>query len=285
MYGVIKRLTELLDPQKVSIMGIDISLVDTPIETRASTPSLSSVPPPHQGHGNSGNVDMAIKHDWLWSKLSKWLKANDILITEAGMPSVGVWDTKLPRDTTTISQMFWRSIGYTLPAAQGAALASRELGSVQRVILFITDRNFQSTAPAISTILKHKLDIIIFLINNGGYTIERWLHDMKAGYNDAPDWEYTAIPKTMGGKAMVDISNVHSGPYVHPAKMMTKRDRGYKSYTVNNMIELEELWVKEEFKKPMGMHFVEMHMRKEDAPLPLKLVCKNIVKTNKASST
>ncbi|KAK3061510.1 hypothetical protein LTS18_006044, partial [Coniosporium uncinatum] len=160
------------------------------------------------------------------------------------------------------------------------------LGSVQRVILFITDRNFQSTVPAISTILKHKLDIIIFLINNGGYTIERWLHDMKAaGYNDAPDWEYTALPKTMGGKAMVDISNVHSGPYIHPAKMMTKRDRGYKSYTVNNMIELEELWAKEEFKKPMGMHFVEMHMRKEDAPLPLKLVCKNNVKTNEVSSS
>jgi len=270
MVGVIKRLTWLLDPQNVTLYGINLCLRDTPIETRASTPSLLTAELPRSEPGNIGNFDLVIKHDWLWSKLSRSLKPNDIFITEAGMASIGVWDTKFPRNTIAISQTVWRSAGYSLPAAQGAAMASRELGSVQRVIVFIDSGNFQFTAPAISTMLKHHLDITIYLINNDS-----------PGHKDVLQWEYTAMPKVMGGKATSLPSPIYSGPLAH---FVPVKDRGCKIYTANNMIELEELWAKEDLRKPLGMHFVEVHMRKEDAPFPLRLVRKNMANTNKDSS-
>jgi pyruvate decarboxylase len=92
----------------------------------------------------------------------------------------------------------WSSIGYALPAAQGASIAAQELGSKQRVVLFEGDGSFQLTAQSISDMIRHNLDLINFLLNNDGYTIERWVHGMEAGYNDIHSWKYTEIPYAMG---------------------------------------------------------------------------------------
>ena len=43
----------------------------------------------------------------------------------------------------------------------------------RRHILFVGDGSFQVTAQELSTILRHDHKPVIFLINNGGYTIER----------------------------------------------------------------------------------------------------------------
>jgi pyruvate decarboxylase len=43
----------------------------------------------------------------------------------------------------------------------------------QRVILFVGDGSFQATAQALGTMIANRLNIIIFLINNSGYTMER----------------------------------------------------------------------------------------------------------------
>jgi pyruvate decarboxylase len=125
---------------------------------------------------------------------------------------------------TSISQPLWSSIGYALPAAQGAAMAARELGSTQGIVLFEGDGSFQMTAQSISDIIRHKLDMIIFFLNNDGYTIERWVHGMEEAYNDIPMWRYTEIPKAMGaGKDSV-----------HTFKVSTKE-------------QMEELWRDENF--------------------------------------
>ena len=37
----------------------------------------------------------------------------------------------------------------------------------------------------------------MFLIENDGYTIERWVHGMEAKYNDIPQWRYDKIPEAL----------------------------------------------------------------------------------------
>jgi indolepyruvate decarboxylase len=50
----------------------------------------------------------------------------------------------------------------------------------RRHILLIGDGSFQLTAQELSTILRHDLKPLIFLINNGGYTIERTILGLHA---------------------------------------------------------------------------------------------------------
>ncbi|KAF7512841.1 hypothetical protein GJ744_011944 [Endocarpon pusillum] len=67
-----------------------------------------------------------------------------------------------------------------------------------RTILFEGDGSFQMTAQELSTVISHKLDLTLFLINNDGYTIERFIHGMKAHYNDVPRWRYLDAPYFFG---------------------------------------------------------------------------------------
>lgn len=46
--------------------------------------------------------------------------------------------------------------------------------------------------------IRLKLRVIIFLIENEGYTIERFIHGMEAEYNDIAGWKYTDIPRVLG---------------------------------------------------------------------------------------
>lgn len=55
------------------------------------------------------------------------------------------------------------------------------------------------SAQELSTVIKHELDLTLFLINNDGYTIERFIHGMKASYNDVARWRYLDAPRFFGG--------------------------------------------------------------------------------------
>lgn len=248
--GLLRRLTTDIDPSKVSEFKLPSSFNDTLHRTAAD-----DLPPVDYPEGT-------ISHSYLWQALSNWLQPNDILLTETGTSCLGVWDTKFPTGTVAISQTLWGSIGYTLPAAQGAALAARELNRPGRVILFEGDGSAQLTAQAIGTMLKHNLDIIIILINNDGYTIERWVHGMEASYNDIMMWKYTLLPEAMGAKM---------------GKNATTRQ-------VKTIDELEAFWKTDDAKdgKGKGMQFIEMFMPKEDAPVTLKMLCQSSAKTNAA---
>ena len=74
-------------------------------------------------------------------------------------------------------------IGSTL----GAALAARDM-QLGRTILFIGDGSLQLTVQELSTMMRLRLKPIIFVLNNSGYTIERWLHGKVRKYNDIVNW-------------------------------------------------------------------------------------------------
>src|SRR5699024_7048647 len=55
--------------------------------------------------------------------------------------------------------------------------------------------SFQLTAQELSTILREDLKPIIVLVNNQGYTIERYILGMNEKYNDIANWQYAELPK------------------------------------------------------------------------------------------
>jgi len=130
----------------------------------------------------------------LWDRMAHYFEAEDVILAETGTSMFGILDAPIPHAVTVITQPLWASIGYTVGALLGAALADRK----RRSILFIGDGSFQLTAQEVSSMIRHKLTPIIFLLNNDGYTIERVIHGRTMIYNDVQPWKYAELPKIFG---------------------------------------------------------------------------------------
>ena len=167
-------------------------------------PALSIQPAPATNNNAipkdvQNSSDPTILHSWLWPRLGQWLEPNDVILTETGTSNFGIWETRFPKDVTAISQVLWGSIGYATGSCQGAALAVKELPKkFNRTILWTGDGSFQLTAQEVSTMIRHDLNPIIFVICNDGYTIERWIHGMKEAYNDVQNWRYKDLIAAFG---------------------------------------------------------------------------------------
>ncbi|KAL4946134.1 hypothetical protein BDV06DRAFT_183222 [Aspergillus oleicola] len=193
---------------------------------------------------NSG--EQRITHTYLWPTFGQWLQENDIIITETGTANFGIWDTCLPSGATAISQVLWGSIGYSVGACQGAALAAKEQGN-RRTILWVGDGSLQLTVQEISTMIRNNLNPIIFVICNEGYTIERFIHGWDESYNDIQTWDIKGLPVAFGG------------------------GDEFKGYKVTTRDELEKLFANKEFASAPYLQLVEVHMPREDAPASLRI--------------
>lgn len=145
----------------------------------------------------------------LFSVLQGCIRPGDIILGETGTAGYGARALKLPKHARLFNPVTWLSIGYMLPATQGAALAQRELdqagkwqgredGVLPRAFLLIGDGSFQMTVQELSTIVREKLNVTIVLLNNDGYTIERCIHGKDQGYNDVARWNYLKAPALFG---------------------------------------------------------------------------------------
>jgi pyruvate decarboxylase len=117
---------------------------------------LSAVAGPKMENKVSENEDKSdtITQAWIWPRVGQFLKENDIVITETGTANFGIWETKFPKGVIALSQVLWGSIGYSVGATQGAALAARDAGEKRRTILFVGDGSFQLTVQEISTMVR-----------------------------------------------------------------------------------------------------------------------------------
>jgi pyruvate decarboxylase len=138
---------------------------------------------------NSGDP---ITQNHFYRVVNPLIREGDLVLTETGTASHGGRNFTLPPNVRLFGAVTWLSIGYMLPATLGAGIAQRELnfGTKSRAILFIGDGSLQMSVQEISTIIREDLDVIIFIINNEGYTIERAIHGRKQTYNDIAPWRH-----------------------------------------------------------------------------------------------
>jgi TPP-dependent 2-oxoacid decarboxylase len=127
-----------------------------------------------------------------YERVNHFLEDEWIVISDTGDAIVATMDLLMREKNNFIGQAFYLSIGYSIPACLGAAMAEPH----RRPIVFVGDGAFQMTAQELSTIIRHRLNPIIFLINNDGYTIERVIRD--GPYNDLQPWKYHQLPQVFG---------------------------------------------------------------------------------------
>ncbi|TKA77101.1 hypothetical protein B0A55_03584 [Friedmanniomyces simplex] len=196
---------------------------------------------------SASNAADRITQDVFWSTMSSYLKPNDTILLANGTPLIGGRDMTFPSPTQVVASSIWCSIGQMLPAAQGISLAKRDSGLPGRTILFEGDGSFQVTCQALSDIIRYRLDVTIFIVNNGGYTYERWLNGMEAEYNDVPSWRYAKA-------ASFFRAEDHQDDYPVLEK------------TVRTMGDLQDLLAQDGIHAGKGLKLVDVVMDAEDVP-------------------
>ncbi len=182
--------------------GIRLSSVLKSITSMVDPGKLRPMAPPRvlaeDGNPDNDLGGETIQHTAFWPRMAQFLERGDIIIAETGTSTAGVTSMNLPPQATIISQLLWGSIGYSVPAAFGALMATRDMGNNRRVVLYVGDGSLQLTATEISSMVREGLNPVIFVLNNGGYTIERKIHGENSAYNDVQNWKYTMLPQVFG---------------------------------------------------------------------------------------
>jgi len=123
----------------------------------------------------------------LYPRYAAFLRAGDTVVLETGSTSLGLTPMILPDGVRVEAQVLWGSIGWATPAAFGIALADPK----RRTILITGEGSHQLTANEIGAMGRFRKNVIVFVLNNDGYLIERALEENPNWtYNDLAPWKY-----------------------------------------------------------------------------------------------
>ncbi len=173
--------------QAVTLKEVLRSVIDAvpQVTSRATGHFAAAMPAGAHADGSAKLTQAAY-----WEAIQGYLRPGDVLLTDNGT-SYAIFGFRLPPKCTVIASVIWGSIGYSVGALLGTLTAAPD----RRHLLFIGDGSIQETAQELSTMLRHDCKPVIFLINNGGYTIERGYMGKTADYNDIAGWAYAELPK------------------------------------------------------------------------------------------
>ena len=138
--------------------------------------------------------------DRFWSRVNHFLRDDHIVVADTGSATFESAKLSLPQGADYLSQSFYASMGFGIPAALGAKLAAPQ----GRPIVFVGDGAFQMTGQELSSIVRYGQNPVVFLLNNDGYQVERAICDN--AYNDLLMWDYTLIPETFGADRGIRVS-------------------------------------------------------------------------------
>jgi indolepyruvate decarboxylase len=176
-------------PQVTSRPARQAAPAPVPAAAAAPVPAAAAAPVPAAADA-SADGSARLTQAAYWEALQGYLRPGDVIFTDNGT-SYAIFGFRLPPGCTVVASIVWGSIGYSVGALLGTLTAAPE----RRHLLFVGDGSFQETAQELSTMLRHGHKPVIFLINNGGYTIERGYMGKTETYNDIATWAYAELPK------------------------------------------------------------------------------------------
>ena len=173
-----------------------VRLADVLSELAKLKPSSSPYRAMPQGLARAtGSPSDKITMAALYPRYAAFLRAGDTVVLETGSMSLGLTPTILPDGVRVEVQVLWGSIGWATPAAFGIALADPG----RRTVLITGEGSHQLTANDVGAMGRFGANVIVFVLNNGGYLVERALEENPNWtYNDLASWNYTELPKALG---------------------------------------------------------------------------------------
>ncbi len=135
----------------------------------------------------------------LFARLNRMIEDKTVVIADIGDSLFGAADLQISRRTEFISPAYYTSMGFSVPAAVGAGIANREI----RPLVIVGDGAFQMTGMELSTVVFQRLNPIVVVLNNKGYTTERFL--LEGPFNDIHNWAYHKVPEVLGSGLGIEV--------------------------------------------------------------------------------
>ena len=143
----------------------------------------------------AGKPSDMITMDALYPRYAGFIRKGDTVVLETGSSTLGLTPVPLADGVRVEAQVLWGSIGWATPAAFGVALADPG----RRTILITGEGSHQLTANEIGSMGRFGANVIVFVLNNDGYLIERALEENPEwSYNDLARWRYAELPRALG---------------------------------------------------------------------------------------
>lgn len=128
----------------------------------------------------------------LFAFLDEVIDDEMVVVADVGDCLFGSADLTIHKHTEFISPAYYTSMGFAIPAAIGVQTANRKL----RPLVVVGDGAFQMTSLELSTAVRNRFNPIVVVLNNKGYTTERFLQE--GPFNDILNWNYHRLPDLLG---------------------------------------------------------------------------------------
>lgn len=135
-----------------------------------------------------------------FDKINSIIDENHIIVADVGDSLFGSMDLIVRDSNNFLSPAYYTSMGFAIPGTLGALCASDS----DKAIVIVGDGAFQMSCTELSTILDKNLNAIVFVLNNRGYTTERFLLD--GPFNNIRNWKYENIVNLIDGGTASTVS-------------------------------------------------------------------------------
>lgn len=163
------------------------------------------------GPAFTGTLDDPITYQGFYDFIPTYIPDDTIIGSDPSLNYFGTMLLRVGVDRGYIAQSSYSSIGYIAPAATGLCLAKKN--NRQRVMVFSGDGGFQMSAQCVSTQTRFGLSPIMFVIDNGVFGVEQFLHDPRVLSPDNTTgrfskeclvhrWNYDELAKVFSSKRL-----------------------------------------------------------------------------------
>ncbi|MEZ6053485.1 MAG: thiamine pyrophosphate-binding protein [Planctomycetaceae bacterium] len=125
-----------------------------------------------------------------------------VVIADVGDSLFSASDLTIHKHTEFLSPAYYTSMGFAIPAAVGVQTADENL----RPLVLVGDGAFQMTCLEMSTAVRNGHNPIVVVLNNKGYTTERFLQD--GPFNDILNWNYHRMNDLLGDGWGFEVNTV-----------------------------------------------------------------------------
>lgn len=165
-----------------------LNQLDLPAQPDRPTPQPAAAPAPIRAEERDNELSIAD----FFRVLALNLGENNTVICDTGDALLGAIGLRTAKRNTFLSDAYYLSMGFAVPASIGAMAAAPD----SRVFCIVGDGAFQMTGTELSTAAKCGMRPIVFVLNNDGYGTQR--HILDGPFNNIHPWRYTELTALLG---------------------------------------------------------------------------------------
>jgi indolepyruvate decarboxylase len=150
-----------------------------------------AVPPGPAADGfPAANRPMSVAR--LIGRVNAGLTPDMTVVCDVGDCLFAAIELRVHHRTQFLASAFYTSMGFATPAALGAQIARPG----HRALIMVGDGAFQMTGTELSTAARLRLNPIVIVLNNRGYSTERYI--LEGPFNDIAAWRFDRLGELFG---------------------------------------------------------------------------------------